>query len=96
MTFKPLHNLDNGLVTRNSFVPISDGADVQKCTTQQLISTALGAGSDLEFNSSNLLSIKGGAIDSSKIADGAITGDKIQDGGVDLSKIKTEGEFLYL
>lgn len=92
MSFKPLHNLDDGIVTRNSFVPISDGTDVQKCTTQQLISTALGTGSDLEFNASNLLSIKSGAIDSSKIANGAITGDKIQNGGVDLSKIKTEGE----
>ena len=76
-------------------MPISDGTDVQKCTTQQLISTALGTGSDLEFNASNFLSIKGGSIDSSKIAAGAVTADKIEDGGIDLTKIKTEGESSF-
>ena len=91
MSFKPLHQIDDGAVTRLSFVPISDGTLVQKCTTQELISTGLGTGSDLEYGSNNLLAIKNGAIDSSKLSTGAITADKIKDGEIDLSKIKTEG-----
>ena len=92
MSFKPLHEIDSGTVTRLSFVPISDGLSVEKCTTQELISTALGNTSDLEYSSNNFLVVKDGAIDSAKLSADAVTADKIKDGEIDLSKIKTEGE----
>ena len=92
MSFKPLHEIDDGTVTRLSLVPISNGTLVQKCTTQELISTGLGAGSDLEYGVDNLLSIKDGSINSNKLSANAVTADKIKDGEIDLSKIKAEGE----
>ena len=66
MSFKTLHELDTGTATILSFVPISDGASLEKCTTKDLISASLGASSDMEFNTQNQLAIKDGSINSSK------------------------------
>lgn len=92
MSFKPLHDIDSGTVTINSFVPISDGTSVEKCTTKQLISAGLGNGSDIQFSTNNLLVIKDGSIDSGKLTANAVTADKIADGEIDLSKLKSSGE----
>lgn len=91
MTFQALHDLNSGTVTKNSFTLMSNGTNVEKCTTKDLISVALGNSSDLEFNNLDSLSIKDGVIGESNIANNAISASKIQDGAIDLSKVKTDG-----